>query len=148
MKKLIALFVMLFVVCLLMYVTALHAQSQASIGLTNATSLAGCSSVGVNTLCMYGSATAPAAAVSINGGAFVQLGGAVPPPPAGVTSFNTRQGAVMPANGDYGFAQLAGALSATQMPPAQKCTMTLTLSAPAAGNTNTLSGVAQLGGCQ
>jgi hypothetical protein len=121
----------------------------APLGLTFASTLAGCQSVGQNTLCLFGSSTTPSAAVSMAGGAFVALTSAAPPPPAGVTTFNGRSGAVVPALNDYSFAQLAGALTAAQMPAAQKCNLTLTLSSPTTGtSTNQLSGTAQFGGCQ
>lgn len=46
-----------------------------------------------------------------------QDSGAVCAGAAGVTTFNTRSGAVVPASGDYSFAQISGTLTpATQMP--------------------------------
>lgn len=35
---------------------------------------------------------------------------------SGVTSFNTRTGAVVPASGDYSFSQISGSMAATQLP--------------------------------
>lgn len=119
-----------------------------TIGLTFASSLSTCQSIGQNTLCMFGSSTAPNAAVSIGGGAFVALGGA-PPTTSGVTSFNTRTGAVASANGDYNFNMLSGVLAGSQLPAQYKCNLLLTLSTPTtATTTNQLSGTAQIGGCQ
>ena len=68
---------------------------------------------------------------------------------AGVTSFNSRTGAVAPATGDYSFSQVSGSVAAAQLPASTKCNMTFTLNAPTTGTiTNQLSGTATLGGCQ
>lgn len=72
--------------------------------------------------------------VSINGGAYAQI--QVGQTAAGVSSFNKRTGAVVPATGDYGFSQLSGQITAAQMPATTTCTFTQTVGA---SNTITLS---------
>jgi len=44
--------------------------------------------------------------------------------------------------------QLSGPINASQMPAKTSCQMSFTLGAPISGSTNTLSGIAQMGGCQ
>lgn len=154
MKRLLAAFTIIaaLLVCACYFggvIKPVEAQTTApAFGLTSASTLAGCQAIGQNTVCVFGSSTAPGLAVSIGGSAFIamQPAGAQT---AGVTSFNTRTGAVVSANGDYNFTQLTGAATAAQLPTNFKCNLTFTLSAPTSGtSTNQLSGTAQLGGCQ
>lgn len=45
---------------------------------------------------------------------------------AGVSSFNTRSGPVMPLLGDYTFALIGGSLTGAQMPATVTCALTIT----------------------
>jgi hypothetical protein len=58
---------------------------------------------------------------------------------SGVTSWNTRKGAVVPALGDYPFSLISGQIIGTQMPATTTCTYTATV-----GPTNTIT----LSGCK
>jgi len=44
--------------------------------------------------------------------------------------------------------QLSGPITPSQLPAKTSCQMSFTLGAPISGSTNTLSGIAQIGGCQ
>lgn len=56
-----------------------------------------------------------------------------------VSSFNNRSGAVVPATGDYSFAQVSGQLAGAQMPATVTCNMEVTVN----GTTQTVT----LSGC-
>jgi hypothetical protein len=78
---------------------------------------------GLHSVCTVSPITTPASStycfasdglwVSVNGGAFTQIGAAVV---TGVTSFNGRTGAVVSATGDYSFSQISGIATASQVP--------------------------------
>jgi hypothetical protein len=71
------------------------------------------SAAGGWTICGYGTATSGyALCVSFNAGACTTLSTGT----AGVTSFNGRTGAVVPAAGDYSFAQVSGTATTAQLP--------------------------------
>ena len=93
---------------------------------------------------IYGASTSGGQAVYIDSTGHLGTGGGTGG--GGVSSFNGRSGAVVPAAGDYSFAQLSGALASSQLTGTFSQPLTLNNSANVFGGTSlTLTGTAAAG---
>lgn len=136
MRKEIAMWILLVFIA----VSLSHLMGQSRFGMSPGSTLASCALSAPKELAFCNVAGDPLNGdglyVSANGAGYFLVGKGVQ---SGVQTYNGRTGNVTSAQGDYSFAQLSGALSATQI-PTHTCTMTT------AAGTN--AAVITLSGCK